>query len=45
MELIESAHEWATTILKAAFIGQLTNFYQWTKHTNGVQSTCTNYAT
>lgn len=30
---------------EGCFIGQLTNFTNWTKHTNGVQSTCTNYAT
>lgn len=27
------------------FIGQLTSYTNWTKYTNGVQSTCTNYAT
>ena len=30
---------------EGCFIGQLTNFTNWTKHTNGVQSICTNYAT
>ncbi len=30
---------------EGGFIGQLTSYTSWTKYTNGVTSTCTNYAT